>query len=64
MLLQKVEKSLNKAAVAEKIGCGNDIFLSKIGWGNKLTQKMEKCLKLCERKKICVNYTILSRSKN
>ena len=31
-------KSQNKVAVAEKIGCSNDIFLSKIGRGNELRQ--------------------------
>ena len=31
---KKMEKSQNKDGVAEEIGCGSDIVLSKIGWGN------------------------------
>ena len=37
--MQKVGKSQNKLVVAEDIGCGNDIILSKIGQGNELRQK-------------------------
>ena len=36
---KNMEKSQNKVAVAEEIGCRNDIALSKIGKGNELRQK-------------------------
>ena len=32
MLFQRLEKWLNKVAVAEEIGCENDLVLSKYGW--------------------------------
>ena len=35
---EKVWKSQNKVAVAEEIGCGIDIVLSKIGRANELRQ--------------------------
>ena len=41
-LFQKVGKSQDKIGVAERIGCLNDIVLSKIGRENELRQNSWK----------------------
>ena len=42
LVISKVGKSQNKVGVTEEIGSGNEIVLSKIGWGDELRQSKSK----------------------